>query len=479
MLRAKYIAILLASLGLPGSAPASIALGPLYHLFDLTLHPGSRQEALGPLFYHQDQNGTDTWAAPPLFSYTLNTSTDFAELDLVYPIIGFDRFGAEYRFHIFQVFNFAGGQSSTDTNTHRFSLFPIYFQQRSANPEKNYHALVPLAGHLEGRFFRDEVTFVLMPLFVKSRKKDVVTYNMPYPIFHLRKGNGLTGWQVWPLLGHETKEITSQTNMWNEISTVGGHNKFFALWPIFFNEQRGIGTENPEHALAILPLFSSLKSPQRDSFTAPWPIGFTITHDRAKKYKEWGAPWPLIVFARGEGKTTSRIWPLFSRNRNAQIEKNWYLWPIYKQDKIDSTPLARRRTRILFFLYSDLVERNTDLDTALHRVDFWPLFTWRKDHEGRQRLQILSILEPLLPGNKSIERNYSPLWSLWRSEQNPTTQATSQSLLWNLYRRDTSPKSKKTSLLFGLFQYQSSLEGKRWKLFHIPIGKKKNEPSPP
>jgi hypothetical protein len=76
-----------------------------------------------------------------------------------------------------------------------------------------------------------------------------------------------------------------------------------------------------------------------------------------------------------------------------------------------------------------------------------------------------------LPASKSIERDYSPLWSVWRSENNPRTGAASQSLLWNLYRHEATPDTKKCSLLFGLFQYHSSPEGKRVRLFYIPLGK--------
>jgi hypothetical protein len=70
-----------------------------------------------------------------------------------------------------------------------------------------------------------------------------------------------------------------------------------------------------------------------------------------------------------------------------------------------------------------------------------------------------------------VERSLSPLWSIWRAERNAKTGANSQSLLWNLYRRDATPETKKCSLLFGLFQYQSSPAGKRWRLFYIPMGK--------
>jgi hypothetical protein len=83
---------------------------------------------------------------------------------------------------------------------------------------------------------------------------------------------------------------------------------------------------------------------------------------------------------------------------------------------------------------------------------------------------LLALLEPLLPASPSIERNWSPLWALWRSEKNARTGAASQSLLWNVYRLDKTPQSKKCSLLFGLIQYQSDSTGGRWRLFYVPVG---------
>jgi len=113
----------------------------------------------------------------------------------------------------------------------------------------------------------------------------------------------------------------------------------------------------------------------------------------------------------------------------------------------------------------------------LRRIDCWPLFTARRDREGNSRLQVLSILEPLLPSNKSIERDYSPLWSIWRAERNAKTGAASQSLLWNLYRRETAPESRKCSLLFGLFKYESNANGSRWRVFYVPFGHDRNPPA--
>src|SRR6185369_15783142 len=211
----------------PKSHGDDATFGPLYHEFGLTLASGHRTEYLGPLFYTERKESTRLWAAPPVMSYTLDEEVDFAEFDFFYPILTYDRFGSEYRFHIGQLFSFAGGHTQTDTNVARFTLFPFYFQQRSPIPEKNYTAVVPFYGHLKNRLFRDEVNFVMMPFYVQSKKRDVVTDNYVYPFFHLRHGTGLEGWQFWPLLGHERKIPTISTNVWHETESSAGHEKRF------------------------------------------------------------------------------------------------------------------------------------------------------------------------------------------------------------------------------------------------------------
>ena len=182
-------------------------------------------------------------------------------------------------------------------------------------------------------------------------------------------------------------------------------------------------------------------------------------------------PWPFVIFARGEGKTTSRVFPLFQTSHNAIKESDFFLWPLYTYKATHSDPLDLRRTRVLFYIYENTLERSTLTGIYKHRVDMWPFFTWHRDFDGNERLQILALLEPVLPGNDAIERNWSPLWSLWHAENNPKTGAASQSLLWNLYRQETAPAHKKVSLLFGLFQYQYDGEVKRTKLFYLTVSK--------
>ena len=445
--------------------------GPIYDQFSLTLDSGHRTEAAGPLFYDQFKETETTWAVPPLLSYDADPAIEAKEYDLFYPLLTYERYGREYRWQFCQIFSFAGGRSpEADPVQQRFTLFPFYFQQRSPEPDENYTALLPLYGHLKNRLFRDEIFFVLFPLYIETRRHDVVTDNYFYPLFHWRHGDGLQGWQFWTLVGNEHKDVTTITNGFNETETVAGHDKFFALWPFYFDETTGRGTDNPETFHASFLLYAQSRSPQRDYTSLIWPF-FAWVDDRGKKYREWEVPWPLVVFARGEGKTITRIFPWFSRAYDDTQESDFYLWPLYRYNRIQASEYERQRTRLAVYLFENLTEKNLATGAEHRRIGLWPLFTWHRNFNGNRRLQIIAPIETILPDIRAVERNWSPLWSLWRAESNPKTGAASQSLLWNFYRLDTAPAARKCSLLFGVFQYQSDSETTQWRLLQVPVFK--------
>jgi hypothetical protein len=472
-------------------AKDSLHAGFLYDQFSLTLDEGRRTEAVGPLFYDQHLGSEDTWALPPFFSQHTDPEVESHEIDFLYPLLTYESYGKEYRWQFCQLLSFAGGQDQDGDQTARFTMYPLYFQQRSTGTNGNYTALIPFYGHLEHRLFRDKIYFVMFPLYSQTQKRDVVTDNYLYPFFHLRHGHGMSGWQFWPLIGNEHKDLTTQTNGFGDVSPVGGYNKFFALWPFFFkstfdnvkdappqagssryqkNKNPSTRENEPETFLAVWPLYLQSRAPQRDSTSVLWPF-FSWIDDRGRQYHEWQGPWPFVIFTRGEGKTTSRVWPIFSQSHNATLESDSYLWPVFTFKRTHSDPLDLQRTRVLFYLYENTVEKNTQTGSYKRRVDALPFFTYRRDFNGNRRLQILAPVEPAVPNNRGIERNWSPLWSLWISENNPQTGDKSQSLLWNLYRHESTPTSKKCSLLFGLFQYQSDAEMNRLRLFYLPVFK--------
>ena len=445
-------------------AAAEWTAGPFAHEFSLTLASGTRSEWFGPLYYREVTDEQTTWAIPPFFSRVVHPDIEAEEYDVLYPFLSYDRFGAEYRWHLFQVLNFSGGHTQDEKRSDKFTIFPFYFQRRAADPSQNYTALLPFWGTLKDRLLRDEIKIRLFPLYSRTVKKDVVTENYFFPFLHLRQGTQLEGWQFWPLMGHEHRDPFISTNYLGLEQLTPGHDRLFIGWPFLLNSHSGIGSTNPVHQHALLPLYSHYRSPQRDSSTYLWPF-FTFTDDREKKYQEWGAPWPLVAFARGEGKHMNRVWPFYSHATNAVLTSDFILWPLYKYNRAQSEPLDRERTRLLLFLYSELSEKNTLTGEAKTRTDLWPLFTARKELDGRERFQLFAPLEPLIPNNKSIERNWSPVWSVFRYEKNPRTGAESHSLLWNLWRLDTTPTNSHASAFFGIVKRDTDEAGAKWRWF--------------
>src|SRR5205823_11757416 len=108
-------------------------------------------------------------------------SADFEEVYFAYPLFTYDRFGKEKSAQFFQVLSFASGQNNVGNTQSRFTIFPIYFQQRSSDPALDYTAFLPFYGDLKNRFFRDEIHFVMFSLYVQTRKKDVITDNYVLP----------------------------------------------------------------------------------------------------------------------------------------------------------------------------------------------------------------------------------------------------------------------------------------------------------
>jgi hypothetical protein len=439
--------------------------GPAIQTFDLTLSAGTRTEIAGP-FYYRQQRGTElTRAWPPFYSYCENPRLESREDDFLYPLWSRIQYGQEVRWQFTQMLSFGGGTNPPQGDAKRFTIYPLYFQQRSTNGSENYTAVVPFYGHIKNRLLIPDAYFIMFPLYGQTRKHGYVTDNYLWPIFSLRKGDHLEGWKFWPLAGNEHKDITFATNGFGDISAVPGYDKFFYLWPLGFDTKTGLGTENPDHTAGFLPLYTKTRSPQRDSTSVIWPL-FSWIDERKRNYHEWQGPWPLVIFAWGEGKHTDRVWPIFSQSHDAKQESDSYLWPLYQYRAFHTDLLETKRNKVLFYIYESTVEHNRRTGTYKKRLDMWPFFEWHKDIYGSTQLQVFAPVEPALNEQRGIERNWSPLWTVWRAQNNATNGCQSRSLLWNLYRSDTTPTSKKSSLLLGLFQYMHDGGTDRLRMFY-------------
>ena len=445
--------------------------GPIYSDYSLTLEPGRQTNMMGPFWQDARTDEKRVWAINPILSYEKHEEGGFEEFDILFPLAGYHQIGGARRYHLFHLLNYTTSDLDPgEEHDRKITFFPFFFHKRSIDPDENYTGLLPFYGTVKDRLLRKEVKWAMWPLYIRSDKADFRTYNYLYPIFHYRTGEHIKGWQVWPVVGSERREPSTRLDQWGEEFIVPGHTSHFAIWPIYSNVRGGIGTTNTTHQLNVLPFYSKDTSPARSRHTYLWPF-FNFKTDRAQDFQQVDVPWPLVTFARGEGKHESRVLPFYNRLSMPGKEREVYMWPLWMKNRIVKDPLEMERLRILFFLYSDRRQTNLDTGDEWRYRDLWPFFTWRRDPAGNTSLQLLALWEPLSFNHPGIARNYSNLWSIWRTRYNAETSTRSHSLLWNTYRRSVSPTEKKVSLLFGLFQYHSTPEQTRWRVFYIPFGR--------
>jgi hypothetical protein len=458
-------------------AHPAVEAGPLVHDFRLTFGPGTRTEAAGPLLWTETTPSLSGWGLNPFVSFRSEPDVERTQIEFLYPLVTYDRYGTQYRLQLLQLLSWSGGTGTDDSDTRRFTLFPFYFRQDSTDPAKRYQALIPIYGTLQNRLFRDEIRFVAMPVWVQTRKRDVVTDNWLFPFFHIRHG-AAHGWQLWPLYGQESRVPFTRTSAITDLpEVVPGHEKRFVLWPFGLSERTGLGSENPTTNRAVLPLFALRRSPLLDNTTVLWPF-FTHTVNRENAYDEWGAPWPFVGWANGEGKHARRFWPLYGKASNTNVSSGFILWPAYSHKALVTENLERNQTRGFFYVWSDVSEKNRQTGEEYRRRSLWPLAYHWKDREGRERFQMLAFAETAFPHNEAIARSWSPVWSLYRSEKNPKAGAASQSLLWNLWRRDVKPGETRTSFLFGVVKTEKTKDGRTWRWFWRTGGKEATPAQP-
>jgi hypothetical protein len=162
----------------------------------------------------------------------------------------------------------------------------------------------------------------MFPAYSRTQKRDVVNDNYLYPFFNVRHGDGMHGWQFWPFYGTEHKVVTTTTNDWGEVITNGGHDQYFALWPIHFRQNNGIGTDSPEKFSADLPFYSSFRSPQRDETSVLWPF-FNWINDRTKNTTNGKCPGRLSWWRVAKGKRACASFPFTATCHNRYFQRRF------------------------------------------------------------------------------------------------------------------------------------------------------------
>ncbi len=428
----------------------------------------SNLSILGPLFKFQKRGDDKEVAIRPFFYNSSNQSEGTSSTDYLYPIASSEQSPEAETTQVLKLYQNNVFRKGEETEQKDKMLFPFYISGRSEKYGP-YVSVFPFYGDLYQRFWKDEYHFVMFPIYSRTVKKGTTTRNYLYPLVSTIEGDKESGFQVWPIYGQSSKE--------------GVYRKRFAIWPIFFDEDLALNTENPTKKLFILPFYTSLESPARTEKHYMWPF-FGHAEDKTKKSEENDYFWPFFVTIKGETRTLNRFIPFYSEDKRKDSVKYWYLWPLYSHEKLETESFDQERDRVLYFLYSDNTETWPVDGKSNHKVAFWPLFMYKKDYKGIKSFSFPAPVEPIVD-REGIDRSWAPLWRIYVQKWNNDESAVS--FLWNLYWHDyrdgdlafelfplVSYRSEKQvrdfRFLKGLIRYQRHNVKKKLSFFWLPFG---------
>jgi hypothetical protein len=472
-----------------------INLGPL---LNTERDPKSHAEeinAIGPFITSRRSDEATEFGFRPFFYLVNDREKNSSEFDMLYPFATYDRRNDNWRFQLFVYLLYLQSERTKNGfDEKEFSLFPFIFSKSAESKENSYFAFFPFYGNMKNKFYKDQVRFVLFPLFLQTRNGEEIHTSFLWPFFGYYKGGGQRGFRFWPLFGYRKKERKLDEK--------------FVLWPIFMSRKQMFYDEERK-MLAIFPFYTNFESPDFTNRTYLWPF-FNYVEDKKKGFKQLSSPWPFIGFTRGS-RSGNRFFPLYAHfmgergggrvipfssevNRESSEEGNqdtdgFILWPLYRYSSVKLEDYRRNSKSILFFLYKDVKDEPTiEGGTSGRRIDSWPLFSYRRDNEGNRSFQFISLLEPLTYGVDGLERNYSPLWRFFEWKKY-SDERTVTSFLWNTFRTESSKETtkvrfqpiipifsysriageSKTHFFGGLFGYQNIGTKRKLKFLFVPI----------
>ncbi len=444
--------------GAGGDEPGTFHAGPLASR-QVTPAGETRLRVLGPLFeFTTDEDGRRFWAVRPFFSNTVDPEAEKTVQDGLWPVFHRSTFRDESFWWFLTAVGMNRDIRDSDSQS-RLWILPFFFQGRDRQGE-DYWAVFPFGGSIHDFLGRDEIDFALWPLWIRSSVNYVETTDVLFPIFSRTEGKGIERWRVFPFYGQSKHRDR--------------FFKQFILWP-FWTRAEYYYEGSSGSGYILFPLFGRIDLEDQESWLVLPPF---IRVQKGQRMNLVNAPWPFVQYASGEQEKLY-LWPLWGSKEMHGTWSRFFLWPIFWRQHFDRGDAVTKRFLGLPFLYFDTTRPrgggpaeggDPDPDSLSRKI--WPFFSYRAE-EDAARFRLLDLWP--LKQTPAIERNYAPLWTLYRWER--VGEAREQELLWGLWHARRDAEGDQAMSLFPLFDRARSGDGEEasWSLLKGLIGWSREE----
>jgi len=339
--------------------------------------------------------------------------------------------------------------------------------------EGSYFAMMPFGGTTKGLFGKDDAVWVgfPFPIYYWANDEGFITQHVLWPFVNWVKGEGRSGFRVWPFYGHYERRDEDGRK---------AYDRTWLLWPFVTWQTNGGNLRKrgkdgkvvrvpPTKVLAVLPFFGTVRGPGKKETDVLWPL-FRWTRLTKDKAWELRAPFPFVIVGGDEaGRSRWDFWPLFGLKKRPGYVRHFALWPVERYEK-------REDERIRDVLFSLLPfwqwhsHEDKEEGTSRKRWQLWPFVHYRREKDGTTDLQALSWL---FQRNDDFEEIYYPWTRLFRHREIPELGSKETQMLfglasWRSVRKEKTPEYDRLSLLFGLFQYRRRGRQKALRFFYLP-----------
>jgi len=374
------------------------------------------REVLWPFLEWREGAQKSEFYFRPFYNRQVFKDQGRVETEFLYPF-GYGTFAGEKRERWFWPLFSLGSDNRGEGRERHFALLPfILWQERADKPDE--FMLFPFYGQLYQRLHREEIQFILWPLYTREKKPDAQAWSVLFPIFRYEARDNGVAYKFWPLFGHAHRE--------------GKESKTFVLWPFYQEQWVNLDRGGKWESVFVFPFWGHESSPAGYAWTCLWPF-FDYSHRFAGDERSWNAPWPILGATTGDNRHAHRLWPLYtysySRDADEARSRLIILWPLIWRTK---AVRAKEQCEASSFRIIPLFwwQRDREKESEGSLVQVWPLFKVTHELDGSAQAEFPSILPLRRAG---FERNYAPFFRLfeWRREADG---ATRYSLLWRVVR---------------------------------------------
>jgi len=314
-------------------------------------------------------------------------------------------------------------------------LLPFYFQGQDTNGD-DYFALFPLGGTIHEFLGRDKIMFALFPMFGKSQINEVKTTSVLWPVYSRTRGDGIRRDRVFPIIGKSVLEDK--------------YEKKFVLWP-FWTSAEYFYPGDSGGSWILFPLCGRAKLENESTW---WVIPPFFRFTAGEREDRLLCPWPFVQKTKSETQDKFYLWPLWGRNQmnGGRLDRTFVLWPFLwsDEDRHNNTVVKRKMALPFFYRHTKQIREpeipEEEWTAVSNGWKLWPLMSWRREG-GLSRFRMLELW-PL--DTKGIERNWAPLWTLYKRTESEGV--IKKRFLWFLWQSEKEPAANRTewSLLNGL-----------------------------